>query len=255
MADTEQRQLSSAGRIFAIVLMVIVWLAIILQAFIGTAVFIQQGFSTFGALIQTFSYFTMTTNSLVAIYLAVVVFAPRSRDGQFFLRATVTAAVAEYIAFVSIIHTLLLRAGENPEGLHWFTNNTLHLLVPVLFVIYWLVFAPRLTKEGWHRESDDGVVLSKPTPWWRSTWLWMLYPLAFFIYTLIRGAILGTYPYPFIDAGKLGYQTVFITAAILTITFWLMSLVFVGINRLLTQSPKHISSDSSNDAPEIIDGQ
>jgi hypothetical protein len=223
MPDQPSRQLSPAGRIFAAVLMLIVWFALIVQVIIAMPVFMQQGFSTFGALIQTFCFFTMTTNTLVAIYLAVVVVAPRSRDGQFLLRADVTASVAKYIIFVSIIHTLLLRAAENPEGWHWVTNNTLHLVVPVMFVIYWLFFSPR-----------------ERIPY-RATLLCLIYPVTYFIFTLIRGAFLGTYPYPFIDAGKLGYPTVLITAAILTIIFWLFSLAVVAINRFLVPPPKNTS--------------
>ena len=228
MAEQPQRQLSPAGRIFAAVTMMIVWFALIVQVIIAMPVFIGQGFSAFGALVQTFCFFTMTTNALVAIYLAVVVFAPRSRDGQFFLRASVTAAVAKYIIFVSIIHTLLLRAGEDPEGWHWVTNNTLHLVVPVMFVIYWMVFAPR-ERIPWH-----------------ATVLCLIYPITYFIFTFIRGRVLGTYPYPLIDVNLHGYTSVIITATILTLVFWVFSLMIVGINRLLTQklSPERASDIS-----------
>jgi hypothetical protein len=224
MTKETTRQLSPVGRIFAGLTMLIVWSALIIQVIIALPVFIAQGFSTFGALVQTFCFFTMTTNTLVAIYLAVVVFAPSSRYGQFFLRASVTAAVAKYIIFVSIIHTLLLRVNENPEGWHWVTNNTLHLLVPVLFVIYWLGFAP-----------------PERIPY-RATVLCLIYPVTYFAFTLIRGALLGTYPYPFIDVNLHGYTTVIITATILTLIFWLFSLAIVWINRLLVPPSKSIEA-------------
>lgn len=207
--------LSPTGKIYAALTALVVWFALILQIFIAVDIFTAQGFSTVGALVHIFSFFTVITNSLVAICLAFVVLAPASKPGQFFLRSSVSMAVTMYIVFVCIVHTLLLRAGENPQGWNWVANNLLHIVVPVMFLIYWLVFAPK-----------QPIKI-------RTTFLWLIYPVVYLIYSLIRGSITGLYPYPFINVATLGYPAALTNAALLTIVFWMMSLVFVGINRLL----------------------
>ena len=47
---------------------------------------------------------------------------------------------------------------------------------------------------------------------WTSALWWLLVPLTFFAYSLIRGAIVDWYPYPFIDVGLHGYGKVSVKA-------------------------------------------
>ena len=42
----------------------------------------------------------------------------------------------------------------------------------------------------------------------RVLWLSLVFPVAWCIFTLIRGALVGWYPYHFIDVGELGYAKV-----------------------------------------------
>jgi hypothetical protein len=39
----------------------------------------------------------------------------------------------------------------------------------------------------------------------RIVWLAVSFPVAWCLFTLIRGELVGWYPYPFIDVGALGY--------------------------------------------------
>jgi hypothetical protein len=48
---------------------------------------------------------------------------------------------------------------------------------------------------------------------------------------LIRGALVGLYPYPFIDAGRLGYARVFLNAGGMLIAFICISLALVALDR------------------------
>lgn len=41
---------------------------------------------------------------------------------------------------------------------------------------------------------------------------WVIYPLVYFAYALLRGDLLGQYQYPFIDVSTLGYPQVFVNA-------------------------------------------
>ena len=53
--------------------------------------------------------------------------------------------------------------------------------MPLGFVGYWLIFVPK-AKLRWR------VVLG-----------WLVYPLAYMIFVLVRGSLVGRYPYPFLD--------------------------------------------------------
>ena len=49
---------------------------------------------------------------------------------------------AAYIAIVGIIYRLLLRQLWNPQGMQWVADVILHDVIPVGYVLYWLLFAP-----------------------------------------------------------------------------------------------------------------
>lgn len=48
--------------------------------------------------------------------------------------------------------------------------------------------------------------------------MWQNSPLTYLIYTLTRGAIIGAYPYPFLDVARDGYEVVFLNC------LWLLAL-------------------------------
>lgn len=54
-----------------------------------------------------------------------------------------------------------------------------------------------------------------------------MYPGCYFVYALIRGHLLGTYPYPFIDVTALGYGAVLLNALGLLVAFVLLAWVFL----------------------------
>jgi hypothetical protein len=87
--------------------------------------------------------------------------------------------------------------------------------MPILVVADWLVEPPR------HR-----------LPRWTVA-AWLVYPLAWFVYTLARGAIIDWYPYPFVDVSELGYPAVLARAVALVVGFGLAaaSLLWIGNRR------------------------
>jgi len=48
---------------------------------------------------------------------------------------------------------------------------------------------------------------------------WLAYPVAWFVYTLARGARVDWYPYPFVDVSELGYGGVLARAVGLAVAF------------------------------------
>ncbi|MEE3920616.1 Pr6Pr family membrane protein [Micromonospora sp. BRA006-A] len=63
-----------------------------------------------------------------------------------------------------------------------------------------------------------------------------MFPLGYLGFALVRGLIVDRYPYPFIDAGELGYDGVAVSAVGFATVFWLLGLLFVGVDRLLARA-------------------
>lgn len=160
-------------------------------------------------------FFTVLTNGLIA-WLCLA----RAR-GTWPARwpgpEATLACLAVNIALVGSVYHLMLSHLWKPVGLHWWADQGLHSAVPVLFVAYWALFAP---KHGLR---------------WSDALRWLAYPLAYLVYALARGALDGWYPYPFLDVGKLGYARVLAHAAGLCGAVALAGFALVAASRVLPQ--------------------
>jgi hypothetical protein len=66
---------------------------------------------------------------------------------------------------------------------------------------------------------------------WNDIPRWLVYPLCYLAYALARGATTGWYPYPFLDAGKLGYLPVLLNAAMISCGFLGVGFLAVAAGR------------------------
>jgi hypothetical protein len=174
----------------------------------------ENGRGVGAGIVNFLGYFTILTNLLVCAALTMPLVAPASAAGRFFARSDVTAGVATSIVFVSLACHFLLRNAWNPQGLQLVADVLLHYAIPALFLIYWLFNFPK------------GALR------WTYPLLWGLYPTAYLIYVLIRGRIIGSYPYGFIDPVAIGYQRTMINAISLLLVFIVLGLVLVAVSRI-----------------------
>ena len=179
----------------------------------------QSGASLVGGLVSYFSYFTILTNTLAAIVLTYAADTRPSSGRAFFLQPWVASGIAVSIIVVGAAYSLLLRQLWQPEGLQWLANEVLHDVMPVLYALYWWFYVPK------------GVLR------WSHVGLWILYPLVYFAYILLRGHLLGVYPYPFVDVEKLGYAQTFINASGILAGFVAVALLVVAVDRWRAQQP------------------
>ncbi|WP_223511963.1 Pr6Pr family membrane protein [Pseudomonas sp. GL-R-26] len=171
------------------------------------------GASLIGGLMSFFSYFTVLSNTLVATVLTCEWTSRESAARRWFLQPWVSSAIAVSIAVVSLAYNLLLRHLWHPEGWQWLADELLHDIMPLLFLGYWWWCVPKGTLRVWHIA------------------LWVIYPLLYFAYALLRGHLLAVYPYPFVDVDKLGYPQVFINAGRLLAGFVVIALLVIGLDR------------------------
>ncbi|MEJ7625002.1 MAG: Pr6Pr family membrane protein [Pyrinomonadaceae bacterium] len=168
--------------------------------------------------VNFFSYFTVLSNLIVAISLTARLVSPGSPIGQFFSRTNTRTAVAVYITVVGLVYTLVLRSIWNPSGLALIADRTLHDLVPVLYLLYWLALV-----------GKNGLNWSGPL-------CWLVYPLLYMTYSIVRGAIMGWYPYPFVDVTQLGYPTALGNSALVVVAFFVIGILFVAIGKLMSRT-------------------
>ncbi|RXK61923.1 hypothetical protein ESA94_02620 [Lacibacter luteus] len=202
--------MSSIGqRITQIVIALVAWFAILLQLYLQI---INRTTGVAEAVIRFFSYFTILTNIIVAVCFTSLAL-QKGKAFRFFNNPGVLTAVTVYIFIVGLIYNLVLRSLWNPQGLQLLADNLLHSATPALALLYWLFFAN--TKQ-----------VS-----WKSTTSWLIYPLLYLIYVIIRGAFSNFYPYFFIDVSKLGYSKAFVNAFYVTVCFLLVSLLLLWVGK------------------------
>jgi hypothetical protein len=189
------------------------WLALALQLLLSIQLTIANGQGALAGVWTYVGYFTILTNVLAALALTAAARGSHGAISRFFTRPDVHTAIAMSIAIVAAIYNLLLRQLWQPQGWQIVADNTLHVVMPVLFLLYWWLAVP---KAGLR---------------WPQVIVWQLYPAAYFAYALIRGAMNHWYPYPFLDVATLGYLRVLINACVVLLVFVVVALLLVALAR------------------------
>lgn len=185
----------------ASLLALITWFCVILQFYISPDTFTN-----------VISYFTILCNSLIALSLSFSAFLPKTKLGNLFSSLSVKTAVALYIFIVFVVYNTVLRGIWKPTGWQLFLDNMLHVAIPILYILYWL------------------LLVDKGTLSWKNGFYWLIFPLIYLIYSLIRGSMVGWYPYPFLNVDKLGFGQVIINIFIMLIIFLISGSALIAIN-------------------------
>jgi hypothetical protein len=180
------------------------WTALALRFCIPLA----AGAAPLRTLIDFLGYFTILSNILAALVLTA--WALRPDGGGWLRRPGLRAAALVYMTVVGLVYVTMLRGAWSPQGLAMVCEGIMHYVMPPLYALCWLAAAPK------------GVLSRRQTPWW------LLFPAAYLLYSLARGAATGAYPYFFIDAGQIGYGGVLLSALILLGVFWGLGLLVVA---------------------------
>ena len=175
------------------------WTALGLQLYLTLQSAIAHEIPLVEDVVKYLSFFTTITNLLIAACLTLVVCEPD--EESFWNWPGVQTALAVYILVVAIVYAAVLQGLWIPEGLEYLTDRLFHAVLPMLYIAYWVFFTPK----GSLRFSDQIF--------------WQGYPLIYLIYTLTRGALIGAYPYPFLDVVRDGYEGVFLNSLVLLALF------------------------------------
>lgn len=189
---------------------VVGWFAVIAQYIL---MLVNNNETAVEMTIRFFSYFTLLTNSLAAIFFtAIITTSPRL---NFFRKHGVSTAIALYILIVGLVYQLLLRNTWNPQGFQLIVDQLLHAVTPIFFCFYWYKFE-----------------LQNP-PAYKEIPKWLIFPIVYFVFVILRGSISGFYPYPFLDAGKLEIKQLVINVAGLVVVFCFLASLLVTVGQLI----------------------
>lgn len=170
-------------------------------------------------IIRFFSFFTILTNLLVGIYFSILINSNNFKASFFYKLFSVTS-VTIYIFIVGLVYQIALRYIWQPAGLQRLVDELLHSIIPILVVLYWYFYE------------------NKKNLKYLDVWYWLIYPIVYLIFILIRGQFSDYYPYPFVNIPVIGTSAAAINIVILIVTFGIISLAFVKIALLIEKQKK-----------------
>jgi len=120
-------------------------------------------------------------------------------------------AATLYMVTTGIVFAVLLSGLEAGvlTAVPW-DNTVLHYIMPIVLIVDWLVDPPKAR-----------IAFKKAL-------VWMIFPITYVVYTLVRGHYAAWYPYPFLNPDTKGWLAVAITSVCIAATtvalIWLLLL-------------------------------
>ena len=155
-----------------------------------------------------FSYFTIQSNLIGSVVLLI---GAARRDIHTPTFDVVRGAAVVYLVTTGIVFSVLLSGTDVDTAIPW-VNSVLHEVLPLVIVVDWLLDPParRLAV--------------------RDAALWLVYPLAWVAYTLIKGPFARWYPYPVLDPAIGGYGCValYIIGIFILVTVVCAAVAWIG---------------------------
>lgn len=192
-------------------LAVVAWSGVVLQLGLSIALAQSNGRTAFDGVVAFLGYFTVLSNLFVALVATLPLLAGDRSAGREAGSALVAGCATTAILTVGIGYHLLLRHVWAPQGLQWGADVILHYAVPLATLACWSAWSPAT-------RFDPRLPL-----------LWCLYPIGYGVYAVVRGAVLGSYPYPFIDIAVLGYRQVLLNMLGLLMCFLVLGYAVLAV--------------------------
>lgn len=159
-----------------------------------------------------FSFFTVESSIIAVVSLLI--------SATYAWRGTVPrwvhyvrGAATIYMTVTGVTYSLLLRNVEVDTAVPW-VNLVLHYIIPIVMIVDWLIDLPPFRiRVG-------------------SAMVWLIYPILYLAYSLLRGPLVDWYPYPFLDPRPEGYVPVIITSIGIAIGGLILALIMSWTTRL-----------------------
>jgi hypothetical protein len=173
-----------------------------------------KGNGLVAALAHVLSYFTIVSN--VAVVLAYVG-ALRGNSGSWLRPHVMRGMTLAMIALVMLAYFFIISRTEHPRGIAWLSAMIMHYATPPLYALWWVLYVPH----GRLKLREVGAML--------------IPSVIYMIYVLIRGRLVGEYPYAMLDATRIGSGSVTLHAIGLLIALAALCAAVVALDRWLAR--------------------
>ncbi|MDR2610132.1 MAG: Pr6Pr family membrane protein [Clostridiales Family XIII bacterium] len=179
-------------------------------------------------------YYTLQSNVLVLVFFIAAAFHTAGQIRKSGTRGAVTfaprlkGAVMIAITVTLLVYQFMLAGSPFSMSSAITGDAFVHLFTPLLVILDWLLF-------------DMKGRFTVTSPFW-----WTIVPLCYIAYAFIAAPLGvtyyggGRYPYFFFDVDTLGIGTVLLYLVGMTVAFFILSYIFVGLDRLLGRRAKKI---------------
>ncbi len=186
------------------------WFALVAQFVI---MLLHREVSLVESLVRFFSYFTILTNILVALYFTAVGWPKPIRSLRFIQNRSAATAICTFILTVGIVYQTVLKNLWQPQGIHFVVDQLLHGIVPLFMLGHWLL----IIRTG---KIESSRVYR---------WLW--YPILYLLFALSRGYFSGFYPYPFLHIEEIGFGTTLINVVLISFGTIVMLALLISLGK------------------------
>lgn len=172
------------------------WLAFIIDEALG------------GIMVNEF--FTIQSNLFVLVWLSLAVLWRNDIEKMAKISGSIRGAVTLYITITFVVYGIVLAPLSHPTGIDVFTNLIHHYIVPVLFII-------------------DFLITERKQYNWKFIVPWLVYPHLYLVFSIIIEAVTGTPIYFFLDYTLgVGYLKWYL---ILISLFVIFSCIYIAYNK------------------------
>ncbi|KAF1006448.1 MAG: hypothetical protein GAK28_02466 [Luteibacter sp.] len=169
--------------------------------------------------VRYFSFFTILSNVLVGLVAAAAAIGGSWAPLRVLRTPGARGLAAVSIMVTCLVYATMLQGLWHPLGAQLLADRSLHYVVPLLYMAWWMAVLPHGTLA------------------WPHALRWLLFPLVFAVWTLSRGALVHEYPYPFLDVDRLGYSQVLLDCLAVGALFLALGFGLVAIDRALARRP------------------
>jgi hypothetical protein len=162
---------------------------------------------------NVFAYFTIQSNLLLGGTALVLALQPGRTGGVLFNTLRLNGVLC--IAVTGIVAHAVLAGLVDLHGWAAVADFLVHTAAPIVGVLGWLLFGPR------------GLVD------WRVVGWSIVFPLLWLVFTLVRGAFVGFYPYPFVNVDEHGYGRVLLNCLLVAVLFLALAAGATTLDRRL----------------------
>lgn len=197
----------------------------------GTGLYLNSGIPGGKPAPYMLIFYTIQSNALCFLFFLILAFKNIAELKSKGIRGTtklsphLKGAVTMTIAVTGLVYhfvlaPMFLSSSANYHLFSW-QNILVHYFVPIAVILDWLIF-----DEKWNFRWFDPL-------------LWILIPVAYFLFIIIRAKTGGVieivkshYPYFFIDVDLLGWINVLKNAGLLVLGFLLLGYIIYWIDRI-----------------------